>query len=169
MMFTLCFGLESSTVDCNTMKAVAQAASSALTNQHDHRIFHSNNFDDTTSSSLQQSLLSRNHRTNMCSLKAILLSVSLLISAVPITATIDLHNETLVIRADVDHDRCPGDPVPITKPNDTAPTTNGCGVGIFAGKLPKEELFHECCNAHDICYGNRCLSRETDLGRQQGS
>ena len=88
----------------------------------------------------------------MRSLKAVLLGIPLFSAAVPVAAAV-AYNETLVLRADMLHDRCPGDPVPVTKPNDMPPTTNGCGVGIFAGKLPKEEIFHECCNQHDICYG----------------
>lgn len=105
----------------------------------------------------------------MRSLKAVLLGIHLLIGAVPATAATIAYNETLVLIADVSHDRCPGDLEPVTKLNDTPPTTNGCGVGIFAGKLPKEEIFHECCNQHDICYGTRHPKGRHIYGRQHRS
>lgn len=58
-----------------------------------------------------------------------------------------------------DHnDRCPSGQQAVTKPNNIAPSTNGCGTGILAGKLPEEDLFHECCNAHDRCYGKTRFS-----------
>ena len=45
----------------------------------------------------------------------------------------------------------------VAKPDDKPIKPNGCGTGIFAGNLPFEKHFHECCNSHDRCYGKHVL------------
>lgn len=88
----------------------------------------------------------------MFSKRVVLLVAVIVLSAVPAIARFVDHTHSLEQRFG-DHDRCEVPLHAVTKLNDTGPTTNGCGTGIFAGELPKEELFDECCNAHDRCYG----------------
>lgn len=60
--------------------------------------------------------------------------------------------------------RCPRGQKAVTKSNNKAPGSNGCGVGALAGHIPGATRFDECCDVHDHCFG-RHLSLSSNFQR----